>query len=385
MILNIKDIIMKNKIKYLVLSDIHLGHSTNKAEYIIKNLREYFIEYHKLLKDLDMIILAGDVFDKLLVTSSKDFILANEWLTELLLYCKSNNIILRILEGTPSHDWKQAKVITSIISKLNIDLDYKYIDTLYIEENIKLGISILYIPDEYKHDANDTYKDVLSLLKKHNLSKVDIAIIHGQFHYQLPMVKLITSHTEENYLNIVKYYISIGHIHTPSVYERILAQGSFDRLAHNEEEDKGGMLITLYNNKDPEFLFLKNKHSMIFKTFRFKNESIEKILHTLDKDLKKYPIRSNIRIITSNDDMLNKSHKELKERYPYYNIKVERDKKENTTYRLVSKEIKIESFNIDSKNIKELLLKELAQYNLSKTDLDIFNTELDNIIKEIAT
>lgn len=376
---------MKNKIKYLVLSDIHLGHSINKAEYIVKNLKEYFIEYNKLFKDLDMIILAGDVFDKLLVTSSKDFILANEWLTELLLYCKSNNIILRILEGTPSHDWKQAKVITSIISKLNIDLDYKYIDTLYIENNIKLGISILYIPDEYKHDANDTYKEVLSLLKKHNLSKVDIAIIHGQFHYQLPMVKLINSHTESNYLNIVKYYISVGHIHIPSIYERILAQGSFDRLAHNEEENKGGMLITLYKDKEPEFLFLKNKHSMIFKTYRFKDESIDKILHTLDKELKKYPIKSNIRIITSNDDMLNKSHKELKERYPYYNIKVERDKKENTTYRLVSKEIKIDSFNIDKDNVKELMLKELKNHSLNKIEYDIFNNELDNIIKEIVT
>ena len=58
---------------------------------------------------------------------------SHEWLTELIVFCKQHDIILRILEGTPSHDRNQSKVITSIIKKLNIELDYKYIDTLYIE------------------------------------------------------------------------------------------------------------------------------------------------------------------------------------------------------------------------------------------------------------
>lgn len=371
---------MKSKIKYLVLSDIHLGHSINKTEYIVNNLREYFLDYHKQFKDLDMIILAGDIFDKLLVASSKDFILANEWLTELVLYCKSNNIILRILEGTPSHDWKQAKVLTSIINKLNIELDYKYIDTLYIEENDKLGISILYIPDEYKHDANDTYKDVKSLLKKHHLSKVDIAIIHGQFNYQLPMIKLVNSHTESNYLDIVKYYISVGHIHTRSIYERILAQGSFDRLAHNEEEDKGGMLITLNNDKS-EFIFLKNKNAMIFKTFKFKDEPLDKILNILDKELKKYPIKSNIRIITKNEDMLDKNIKQIRERYPYYNFKVEKNAKEVFTQALVDNNININSFNIDPDNIFKLMAEETDKF-LNTEERILRDKELEIVIKE---
>ena len=112
----------KNKISYLVLSDIHLGHNINKTENIINNLQIYFKENYKEFSKLDMICIAGDVFDKLLVSSSIDFLLATEWLTELIVFCKQHDIILRILEGTPSHDRNQSKVITSIIKKLNIEL-----------------------------------------------------------------------------------------------------------------------------------------------------------------------------------------------------------------------------------------------------------------------
>ena len=111
------------KISYLVLSDIHLGHNINTTENIINNLQLYFKDNYKEFSKLDMICIAGDVFDKLLVSSSIDFILSTEWLTELIVFCKQHDIILRILEGTPSHDRNQSKVITSIIKKLNMRID----------------------------------------------------------------------------------------------------------------------------------------------------------------------------------------------------------------------------------------------------------------------
>ena len=45
-----------------------------------------------------------------------------------------------------------------------------------------------------------------------------------------------------------------------SVFERILAQGSFDRLAHNEEEDKGGIVVTIDKvNGNHSYRFIKNE------------------------------------------------------------------------------------------------------------------------------
>ena len=373
----------KNKISYLVLSDIHLGHNINKTENIINNLQMYFKENYKEFSKLDMICIAGDVFDKLLVSSSIDFLLATEWLTELIVFCKQHDIVLRILEGTPSHDRNQSKVITSIIKKLNIELDYKYIDTLYIEHHNRLGIDILYIPDEYKHKAEDTYKEVLELLTERKLKKVDIAFIHGQFHYQLPMVKLDSSHNMEDYLNIVKYYISIGHIHTPSVYERIIAQGSFDRLAHNEEEDKGGVMITL-TEKESSFKFVYNKNAMIFKTYRFDKESIEEITNILDKDLKKMKDKSNIRIISNSEEFLSSNIKDLRLRYPNINIKIEKSKnKEENKFNIIEELPKIETFSITKDNILDLITLELNKYNLTEKEIKELKSEVINIIDNI--
>jgi DNA repair exonuclease SbcCD nuclease subunit len=185
----------KKHISYLVLSDIHLGHKNNKTEDIVNNLNHYFAKHNQLIKRCDVIFLAGDVFDKLLISSSVEYVVAIQWLSVLAMYCKKNNIKLRILEGTPSHDWKQLKALSTTLEVLNTGIDFKYISTLEIEHIEDLGINVLYIPDEYKHEASETFTDVKELMKSKNLKQVDIAIMHGQFNYQLP-IKLESSHSE---------------------------------------------------------------------------------------------------------------------------------------------------------------------------------------------
>lgn len=368
-------------IKYFVISDIHLGHNINKTDNIVNNLNNYFEIYSKEFKDLDMIIIAGDVFDKLLVNSGSDYITAVKWIIDLMLYCKRNNIILRILEGTPSHDWKQMKSITSIIEKLNLELDYKYVDTLHIEYIDKYKIHILYIPDEYKNKAVDTYQDVLKLMKKNKLTQVDIAIMHGAFNFQLPF-QLESSHNEQDYLSIVKHYIHVGHVHTSKIYQRILAQGSFDRLAHNEEENKGGMLINVdtENIKNDNYKFLTNNNAMVFKTIRFKQESIDEIIKSLDNTIKKLPNRSNIRIMSEHEDFLSKSIEDIKKRYPTLNIKYERNKTKIKKKSIIDETIVIDSFNITKDNIVELLKERVEKYNFNKQELDIFQNEIKKAI-----
>lgn len=372
------------RFKYLVLSDIHLGHNINKTHDIVNNLVEFFNTNSRDFKDLDMLCIAGDIFDRLLTNSSIDYIESMNWLTNLVMWCKDNNVMLRVLEGTPSHDWQQAKLLSKILDNLQIEIDYKYVNTLLIEKVNKFGINILYIPDEYKHDAKETYDEVLKLLKKHKLNQVDIAFIHGQFHYQLPMVKLISSHTEDDYLNIVKYYISVGHIHTASIYDRILAQGSFDRLAHGEEEDKGGMLITLDTEKGNSFKFLVNKKAMIFKTLKFTDETIDTIVKKIQKISKTYPDKSNIRVISESEAILSKHQNTLKLNFPNLNIKIEKPKKkeEEYKYKLLEQDIVIDSFSITKDNIEELVLEELGNYPLSSDELCICQSVLAEILKE---
>lgn len=356
-------------VKYLVLSDIHFGHNINKTCSIIENLNEFFNIYNKKFKDLNIIFLAGDVFDRLLGNNNKDYLYAVKWLTDLLLYCKDRNITLRILEGTPSHDWKQIEVLNSIIQKLNIDIDFKYIDTLCIEKMVKYNLNILYIPDEWKHKAEETWEDVKKCLLDNAVSKVDIAIMHGQFTYQLPIV-LESSHNENNYLSIVKKFINIGHIHTHSVKDRILAQGSFDRLTHGQEEDKGGILVTLGEQDTWEFLV--NKKAMVFATYKFdSNATMEDIYKQLNQARKKYPIGSNIRILLDDSPLIGITD-DLKKNFLEFNIKIERTSKtKEQQIKLIEQEIE-KGFAITKDNIEELLTREISKYNLSKDEYNIY-------------
>lgn len=370
-------------IKYLVVSDIHLGHNTNKTPEIIDNLNMYFEENSKLFKTLDVIFIAGDITDKLLSTHSKDYQLVIEWLTGLIIFCSRNKIKLRILEGTPSHDWKQAKIIQTLISKFNIDVNFKYIDTLHIEIMSDINLSILYVPDEYKQNATDTYNEVLELMSSNKISTVDIAIMHGQFNYQLPMIKLKSSHDEELYLNIVKYYISIGHIHSFSVFDRILAQGSFDRIAHNEEEDKGGIVVTL-NKSKPEFMFIKNKHSKIYKTITFKTNDVQELITSLSKQINKYPLGSNIRLIVNEELFISKSIKSIQDTFLGYTIKIDKPKnKDVTQVELLDNTIIEESFHITKDNIRELLDKEMVKHDLNQNQINVYKSELETILTSI--
>lgn len=368
---------MNKLIKYLQLSDIHLGNKLNTTEKIVNALKHYFRTNQKEFSKLDMIVLVGDVYDRLLNNSSSDYILSIEWLTELVIFCKNNNIKLRILEGTPSHDWKQCKVLYTIIDRLNLDVDFKYIETLHIEIMTDLNLSVLYVPDEWKHKASETYNEILELMVANNLSKVDIAFMHGQFHYQLPMIRLESSFSEEDMLNIVNYYISIGHIHTPSVFERILAQGSFDRLAHNEEEDKGGIVVTIDKvNGNHSYRFIKNEKAMLFKTYRYEEEELDFIIQDLEDKISKLPIGSSIRIMSNNEDYLTKSVKVLKEKFINMVIKPEKPKVKDNKYKILEDKLMIESFSITKDNLKTLLSECMEKHNLNDESLNIFNNEL---------
>lgn len=363
---------MKTKLKYLVLSDIHLGHRVNKTENIYHNMIAFFVSHDELIKDIDFLFIAGDIFDNFLTSYSKDYLLATHTLTYIINWCKQYKVRLRILEGTPSHDWKQSQVITSVIEKLHIDIDYLYVDDLYIEQNKEFGINILYIPDEYNPKASVTLKQVKNLMKTNNLQQVDIGIFHGQFHYQLPMIKLESSHDEKEYLNIVKYYISIGHIHTHSHYDRIIAQGSFDRLTHGEEEDKGGVLIKIDLEKETsEWLFLKNKHAMIFKTFDLTNST--DIDNDIRKCLKSTPKYSSVRFIVNDKDKTLEKLQEFKRITKDYIIKIVVPDIKTLSYgdQLLNEQ-KIISFSITKDNIETLVKSELeTKYsdvnNINKT------------------
>lgn len=374
---------IKDLISYLVISDIHLGNKRNTTKDICTNLNKFFNNYtsNTILSKLDIIFIGGDLFDVLLQFNSDDVYESISFLFKLMKFCANNDIKLRILEGTPSHDWKQSKIANVLKSHSIDNLDFKYIDSLSIEYMDSLGINVLYVPDEWTDSADKTYLQVCKLLEESGLQQVDIAMMHGLFNYQLKdMPNMSIKHDEHNYLSIVKYFINIGHIHTFSFYERILAQGSFDRISHNEEEPKGGTICNIFKNGEMNYNFIENKYAKIFKTIELKTNDLEKNKKKLNKLLVGLPLDSYIRIKAKKDNPIYSSLEEIKLQYPEFNFtkkSIEDDSGDKTILSYVMEVYKPITINKD--NIEITLTDQIrTKYELKQSQFNL----IKNIIED---
>ena len=303
---------------YLVLSDVHLGARTTPAATIVKNLTAFFDDFseNSAFSTIDALFLAGDLWDDTLTFGSDVFVTFLPWFHRLLKFCSKHCIKLRILEGTPRHDRKQAATLEKIVEMFTFDLDFKYVAQLSIEQMTDLGLSVLYVPDECRHTAEAVQEAVEAALVEANLQSVDIAIMHGMFKYQLGSIPMNSKvHDEAWYLSRVKQYISIGHVHTASQYSRIVAQGSFDRLEHGQEERKGAVLIKETATGEWVHFFIENKAAKQYKTIVVSG-TVEKALAQIDKGVSTLPDGSYVRIQAESTHPIFQGFETLRQTYP---------------------------------------------------------------------
>lgn len=346
-------------VKIAVFSDIHLGHKNTKTRKIIDNLRDLiFKDYSN--QELNIIFLAGDVFDGLLDLNDEDLPFIDFFIEDLLRFCNKYKIALRILEGTPSHDWTQSQRFLTIAQILNLpDLDILYIDNIHIEYNKQYNMNILYIPDEIQPTVDKTLKIVKDLLIAKGLNTVDIAIMHGQFEFQLPAhIKNIPRHSSEEYLKIVKKLIAIGHIHTFSTFDRIVAQGSTDRLSHGQEEPKGYIKANIYSDRF-DFSFIENKNAQIYKTIDITEYEMEETLYHIKSIVKDYPDGSFIRLKANYEHPVFFNMDELVKLYPTFTFsRLIKDKSKDNTDIVEDLEIDTSEYTpitLNRENIPQLL------------------------------
>jgi DNA repair exonuclease SbcCD nuclease subunit len=151
-----------NKLAFAVASDIHLGHPNTLTEDILRNLEKAF-PTSKETEELDIIFFSGDVFDRLLNFPDNSVSEIESWINVFLRRCKALDIVVRVLEGTPSHDWKQSNVFEKVNNIGKIDCDVKHVKNLSIEHIERFGINVLYVPDEWEPETDDTWKQVKDL------------------------------------------------------------------------------------------------------------------------------------------------------------------------------------------------------------------------------
>lgn len=343
------------------LSDVHLGHNKTSATHIVQNLYRAFPD-NEVTGELDIIWIAGDLFDSLLNLPSESVSEITKWAMNFLKLCKKRDIVLRVLEGTPSHDWQQAQLLVDINEHADIGADLKYIQELSIEYIDRFGINVLYVPDEWRPKNSHTWHEVQALLHKHQLTKVDFCIMHGCFTYQIPpsLLDMFETHDTENYIGITEYLIFIGHIHQHSQYKNILSAGSFDRLTHGEEESKGHIRAVV--NKDGTYTakFIVNEGAKTYLTFDYTGLSLDEVYRRLDDIVPTLRDDSHIRIQANTDDAVFKAGSEIKLRYKTIHFRFKSNERKVKVEPIVQKEI-IKPINLTSGTIMQLLSESLTQ------------------------
>lgn len=351
---------MKNsELRLASISDIHLGNRLVPVHEMIPKLDKIFPDNSKLA-ELDIIFFGGDVFDRLLSLPDDGVTQIKHWINRFLRRCKRHDVMVRVLEGTPSHDWGQNKLFIEINEIGQIGCDVVYQDTLCIEHIERLGIDVLYVPDEWEFETDDTWKQVTKLLADRGLSKVDFCIMHGSFEYQLPSHVQVPMHKEERYLSITRHYIFIGHIHKHLPKGRIIPNGSFDRLCHGEEEPKGYVRAVIRKDGDDEILFIPNEDAKKFVTVDCAGLDISEAIAKVEQTCETLPDGSHVRIQARRTDSIFTGLSAVREQYPllFWSTKEIKDDV-NKTDTLTKLSAKFKGVEINRENIVELLMKRI--------------------------
>lgn len=267
---------------------------------------------------IDILVIAGDLYDSLLDLNQEETHDIDFWIFDLLLMAKKHGVTVWVLEGTPFHDREQSKRIVTFNQGARFQTDLHYFDKISVHFDEKLGRHFLFVPDEATASPAETLEEVQKLLAQHGIKQVDCAFMHGAFKYQLPDMDSIPTHDEASYLALVKHTISIGHVHEASSYERIYAQGSFDRLGHGTEMAKGFNIVTVYENGEHDVVFVENKQAKIYKTITLVSMDVEESLAEIDEAVKPYSDGSHMRLRAPEKHPLLSSMDSVMRRHPSF-------------------------------------------------------------------
>lgn len=297
--------------KGVVLSDFHLAASKLNPKHQYDTLEKFFYPY---LKDQDVCIISGDFFDTSLLFDHEASLIATSIITDISILCKNNNIPLRILRGTFSHDRNQLKQFATIAEHYSVD--YKYFDTISVDK-IK-DKTFIYFPDTLPYKSIEDAVNVgYNLLKKEfNTDVPNIVIGHGYFKHRLPNEKLldIIPHYSVDMFKDVEIVL-FGHEHIHWNKDNVYSVGSFDRLNHGEESPKGFMLFTI--NNEVNTTFIENRLAIKHVTIISKGETIDEKLYNISKDIDSKFVNKTgyLRIKDNTDDRLVLTSL-LKDKYP---------------------------------------------------------------------
>lgn len=274
------------KYNIIAISDIHWGIVSAKEQ--LKSL-EFIFEYIEETINTDLhphlLVIIGDYFDSQLPLNSQEAINSIQWFHRLYNVCKDNHILLRLVQGTSSHDNDQLDAF----KPLENNEFFKIILTTTVEETLP-GLICCYCPDETLC-ISDYEKRYINEI----LTEKDIGFFHGSFDlvygdlYDVVARDILDKKIPTVIYNYdlwspgIKGPLIAGHWHNGENYKELYYCGSPFRWKFNEDEPKGFLTIC-YDTEDSSYM-------------------INKIINPLCAQYITYEVYSNL--YTSKDDYTN--------------------------------------------------------------------------------
>lgn len=352
------------KLRIVSSSDNHLYHPRVPLWHTIEVL-DRIIADDEHADGIDMLVFAGDVFDRDVPFGSDSVTPILGWMIRLLRFCSKHDIVLRILYGTPRHDRKQSMRFNDLIKEFKIDVDFKYVSTLSIEFIARFGINVLYVPDEWRTDPSITLGEVKELMAEKHLDKVDFAVMHGCFPHQLPDIPKVRmkAHDSTEYLSLVRYMIFIGHHHTFSVYDRIVAHGSTTRLSQGEEEPKGYVVYDLLDDDSYKLTFVQTPDAWTFKRINTVGLPADEVSQMVAEA--NYRPGSYLELVAESTDECSMFFKDFCKKFPQLIVKLARPKKKTQVVEEQVEETLFLSKQINEHNVEDAICEWLARKQVS--------------------
>lgn len=261
---------MGNKFDVVAIADLHYG-KKNPLK-LTEELNNDFFNHLNNKDNIDLIVISGDLFDRVIRFNEPSGKQVLEFMKKLLDFTSDNKIELRLLKGTKTHDFNQLEVFRQDEEEYD---NFKIITTLD-EENIKVNgkeVKVLYIPEEYPDDKKEFYKDKI-YNQKYNY--YDLCFGHGMIDFVTFVpdeddsenpVKSAPIMESSELMRVVKGPVVYGHIHDFHEYkDQIYYCGSYSRYSFKDTVNKGFLDIEYLNENDYNIKFIENSQAPTYLT-----------------------------------------------------------------------------------------------------------------------
>lgn len=339
-----------SKLRHINISDIHISPYSNPSDYT-KELWQIIDYIDKIKEDINILTIAGDLFEKVYPANSPAIKLAVEFIRTLYMRAKAYKFIIFLVKGTESHDSSQLEIFKGMECE---GLFYIIRDVAFFD--IK-GLLFRFIPEYYCNSYEELQEKAFS-------TRTDVTVYHGGiegaiYHIKNDMedngLKKSQVITKNDLLETTNLYAVCGHIHNRiNVAKNIWYTGSYTSKTFSDAGTiKGFDDITIdLNTMTYDVKFIQNKLATKFEIvnatdiFSKPMSAIKAYFNEMKLDLdRNTKMRVDVNASKFSEDQLNTLNLIISSYRSSFSFNVERDvlKKENTSSILADAEFVLDN------------------------------------------